>query len=59
MSGDYAYFIEEKHFKPDGWTIDNDARTKTKEPTFFRKIINGKQTSSHGWIVDNKIIQWG
>lgn len=57
--GDDAYFIDVKHFLPDGWTVDDEARTHKTEPIFFRTIINGEHNKAHGWIEDNKIVQWG
>ena len=60
VRGDYALFIEEKHF-----TADDDLDEETKkqfvncEATFFRVIDNGEQQSGHGWIEDGEIVQWG
>lgn len=57
--GDDAYFIEIGHFSGDGWGVDDKARLGHKEPTFFRVINNGKHQKSHGWLEDNKVVQWG
>jgi hypothetical protein len=60
VRGDYALFIEEKHF-----TRDDDLNEETKkqflncEATFFRVIDNGEQQSGHGWIENGEIVQWG
>ena len=60
VRGDYALFIEEKHFTSDD---DLDEETKKQfvncEATFFRVIDNGEQQSGHGWIEDGEIVQWG
>jgi len=60
VRGDYALFIEEKHFKDD-WELDEYTKNSLLncEPTFFRVINDGVQTSSHGWIENGEIIQWG
>ncbi len=57
--GDYALFIDIRHFKPDGWTVDEEARTGKSEAIFFRVIIDGEHWKAHGWIEDNKVVQWG
>ena len=60
VRGDYALFIEEKHFTSDD---DLDEETKNEflncEATFFRVIDNGEQQSGHGWIENGEIVQWG
>lgn len=60
VRGDYALFIEEKHFKN---YSELDEYTKNQllncDATFFRVIRNGEQTSSHGWIENGEIVQWG
>ena len=60
VRGDYALFIEEKHFTSND---DLDEETKKQfvncEATFFRVIDNGEQQSGHGWIEDGEIVQWG
>jgi hypothetical protein len=60
VRGDYALFIEEKHFTSDD---DLDEETKNEflncEATFFRVIHNGEQQSGHGWIENGEIVQWG
>lgn len=60
VRGDYALFIEEKHFKND-WELDEHTKNSLLncEATFFRVIRNGEQQSSHGWIENGEIIQWG
>lgn len=60
LRGDYALFIEAKHF-PDGWSVDDQVKkfTKNNDATFFRVIHNGKQQGGHGWIENGEIIQWG
>jgi len=58
--GDYALFIEAKHFKDDSGLDDNTKNQLLNiEATFFRVIENGEQQSGHGWIEDGEIIQWG
>lgn len=61
VRGDNALFIEGSHINNNGWELDDEAQafTEGKSPTFFRVIENGEQQSSHGWIEDGKIIQWG
>jgi len=60
VRGDYALFIEEKHF-----TNNDDLKEHTANrflncnATFFRVIKNGVQQSGHGWIEDGEIVQWG
>ena len=60
VRGDYALFIEEKHFTSED---DLDEETKKQfvncEATFFRVIDNGEQQSGHGWIENGEIVQWG
>lgn len=60
IRGDFATFIEEKHFTSE-WELDAEAKKRFKEchPTFFRVIKNGKQQDGHGWIQDGEIVQWG
>ena len=63
VRGDFALFIESKHFKKDGWNL----KASTKLPrdnddlVFIRVIENGKQTGSHGWIncKTKNVEQWG
>jgi len=57
--GDWVYFIEGKHFSDDEWSVDDQARTNSSDPEFFRVLHNGVQEHGHGWIKDNRIIQWG
>jgi len=62
MRGDYAFFIDAKHFLDNGWEVDNtvkDALSRNSNPVFFRVIENGKEQSGHGWIENGEIIQWG
>lgn len=67
LRGDFALFIEERHFINDGWEIDNTAKKyiqlnfKNEKDIFFRVIKNGSQTNSHGWldIESGEIFQWG
>jgi hypothetical protein len=56
--GDYAYFIDIRHLE-DGWTVDEEARTHKSEAIFFRLISSGEIKHQHGWIEDNKVVQWG
>jgi len=62
--GEKTYLIDKKHFK-NMKIVDDKARTNKKSHIFFRVISNGKLLSgqgdytTHGWIVDNKIYQWG
>ena len=60
VRGDYALFIEEKHFKT-YWELDDDTKNRLLNcpATFFRVIEDGEQTSSHGWVEDGEIVQWG
>lgn len=60
IRGDYALFIEAKHFI-DHFDLDDYVRLRylNCEPTFFRVISNGVQQSGHGWIENGEIIQWG
>jgi hypothetical protein len=58
IRGDYALFIERKHFV-DGWELDTEAKNAARGLTFFRMIENGVQQSSHGWIENDEIVQWG
>jgi len=56
--GDYAFFIEAHRIN--GWEIDQEAKdTLSTEATFFRVLQNNAPTSSHGWIENKKIVQWG
>lgn len=64
--GDIALFIEERHFKEDGWTLDNTTKKyiqlnlKGEDNIYFRVIKNGVQQNGHGWIDgDGDIFQWG
>jgi hypothetical protein len=60
IRGDYALFIESKHFTPNSdLKPEIKKRLKGCQPTFFRIIRNGKQQPSHGWIEDGEIVQWG
>jgi len=60
VRGDYALFIEEKHFTADD---DLDQHTKNMflncDATFFRVIENGEQQHAHGWIENGRVVQWG
>lgn len=59
--GDYALFIDEKHFIED-WKVDKEAveTFDYNDVVFFRLISESKQRGSHGWV-DGKgdILQWG
>ena len=59
--GDYATFIESKHIVGDGWSLSKEGQELMAgcEPTFFRLLMDGVQHSSHGWIEDGEIVQWG
>jgi len=57
--GDYALFIESWHFTDDQWGVDDDARTGKTEAIFFRVLYEGLPGKGHGWIEDNKVVQWG
>jgi len=61
IRGDYALFIEAKHFIGNGWELDAQTKEQLRgcNPTFFRAISKGKQLQSHGWIEDGEIVQWG
>jgi hypothetical protein len=56
--GDYAMFIEEKHFTSE-WELDSKAKSETRGLMLFRVIRNGVEQSSHGWIDNGEIVQWG
>ncbi len=58
IRGDYALFIEEKHFI-EGWKLDDEATKAAGGLTFFRVIRNGVQQHGHGWIENGEIVQWG
>jgi len=60
IRGDYALFIDKNHFIGE-WKLDDYVRLRILncEPTFFRVIKDGEQQSSHGWIENGKIVQWG
>lgn len=65
--GDHALFIENNNFNPNGWELTKPAAARLKKlkagkrEVFFRVILNGKETSSHGWITPSsgEIFQWG
>jgi hypothetical protein len=65
--GDDALFIEQSNFHSSGWELKKPASAKLKKlkkgerEVFFRVIINGEETSSHGWVTvsNGKIFQWG
>jgi hypothetical protein len=59
VRGDFAYFIESKHFRHGDWRVDHETRTRSQEPVFFRVLQDGVQTSSHGWLEDCVVVQWG
>lgn len=60
IRGDYALFIEEKHFINGGWSIDQKTKNVVgNDIHFFRVIRNGEQQGGHGWIENGEIIQWG
>lgn len=61
VRGDHALFIERSHFQKNGWELDEEAYefTKNKSATFFRVIEDGEEQSSHGWIEEGKVVQWG
>jgi len=60
IRGDYALFIEDKHFIGE-WKLDDFVRLRflNCDATFFRVIKDGEQQSGHGWIEEGKVIQWG
>lgn len=64
--GDEAIFIEQKNFEEDGWRLKQSVAKKLNERfgdevMFFRVIINGEETASHGWIETKQgdVAQWG
>lgn len=64
--GDYALFIEIKHFGKSGWNVIGAAKKflaqnlGDEETEFFRLIVNGEQQHSHGWVNANgDVVQWG
>jgi hypothetical protein len=63
IRGDYALFIEQRHFNSGG-DLDNTTkqyiRQSFSDEQFFRVIKNGVQQSGHGWVDSNgEIFQWG
>lgn len=58
IRGDYALFIDEKHFV-DEYKLDKEAQKQTQELTFFRVIYNKTEQGSHGWAKNGEIVQWG
>jgi hypothetical protein len=56
--GDYALFIEEKHFTSE-WELDNEVKRTVRGLTFFRVIRGGVEQGGHGWIENGEIAQWG
>ena len=61
IRGDYALFIENKHFKSE-WEIDSKVKSFLKNNSdviFFRVINDGEEKGSHGYIENGEIIQWG
>lgn len=63
VRGDYALFIDAGHVQDTGWMGELDDYVKNRflncEPTFFRLIEDGEQLSTHGWIENGEIVQWG
>ena len=59
VRGDYAFFIETKHFKRKGLSEAVKKELTGSRWTFFRVIENGIQQSSHGYIDGGEIVQWG
>jgi hypothetical protein len=58
IRGDYALFIDAKHFL-DEWELDDETKKLVgSKLTFFRVIQDGEQ-GNHGWIENGEIIQWG
>lgn len=59
IRGDYALFIESKHFITE-WELDEEVQRMTKGgPIFFRVIHKGVEQRGHGWVEDGKVVQWG
>jgi hypothetical protein len=61
LRGDEALFIERRHIIHDGWTLDDEVREAIQGShiIYFRVIDDGEYSSSHGWIEDGRIVQWG
>lgn len=71
IRGDWAFFVERRHLLPDGLTFDNEVNRRgvgVLNPVFFRIIQNGVQQTSHGFLGQvfipqygrvTKVTQWG
>jgi hypothetical protein len=61
--GDYAFFLPMNYVRPDGWGLYPEAvpcGPNSTDPVFFRGLdLNNEETSSHGWIEGDQIVQWG
>ena len=56
---DGALLIDTKHFISN-WELDNEVKKLTENKLIqFRVIQNYKRLSSHGWIDNSEIVQWG
>ncbi len=54
--GDEALFVDARHVRPDGWSLDVDLGP---EPVFVRVIRDSRETREHGWAQGRRIVQWG
>ncbi len=54
--GDHALFIDRRHMRTDGWSLDVDVGPNL---TFFRVIKAGVEQRAHGWARGTSIVQWG
>lgn len=60
IRGDYALFIEKKHFINGGEAVDEETKKAAgSDMVFFRVIENGIEQRGHGWLENGKIFQWG
>lgn len=72
VRGDMALFIEARHFfhgprnnwPPDALSeLDNEAANAVRKQggdlVFFRQLLGGIQQSTHGFVRDKWVIQWG
>ena len=59
--GDEALFIDESHFLPDGWSVDEEAKESIRGEQFFRVIDSaGFEQHGHGWVnSEGEVLQWG
>jgi hypothetical protein len=65
IRGDYALFVDVKHFIEDGFDIDEELKSHLRKnlsgDVFFRVIVDGEEQSGHGWLNADtqEVFQWG